>query len=283
MSIMKITEAMHIDRDIESQLHFVSSIVYASPVHYHDYFEFFLITEGKCIHKVNNSEQHLAEGALVFIRPEDVHCYDYEGSMDCSFLNIAIASAVVHESFGFLGDTFCSKKLLALPLPPYAILSPLEKDNLTSRYEKLETLSTIDKQQSKIQTRSMVIEILTQYFSNTRDSSNSFSALWLEMLLTKMQKKENFTGGLQRMYELSGRSVGHLNRVFRQHFNVTPTEYINRIRLSYVKNLIINTNLTITNISLEAGFENLSHFNHLFKKYFGMAPTALRSMAKNIE
>lgn len=271
---------MHIDRDIESQPNLVSSIKYAAPMHFHDYYEFFLIVNGKCIHRVNGGEQHLSVGALVFIRPDDIHSYDYEGNMDCSFMNVAISDAAMQDAYKYMGESFCSRELLAAKMPPYTILSPLEKDNLAGRCEKLETLATINKQQARVQTRSLIIEILSQYFSDISFNRSDSNALWLEMLLTQMQKKDNFTGGLGRMVELSGRSAGHLDRIFKQKFNVTPTGYINRIRLSYAKNLIVNTTLNIMDISMEAGFDNLSHFNHLFKRVFGITPTSLRNMSK---
>jgi AraC family cel operon transcriptional repressor len=89
-------------------------------------------------------------------------------------------------------------------------------------------------------------------------------------------KKENFTKGLNAMYQLSQRSPGHLNRVFKQLLNMTPTEYINSLRIKYAKHLLLTTRINVIDISLEAGFDNLSHFYHLFRKQMKTTPIQLR-------
>ena len=148
------------------------------------------------------------------------------------------------------------------------------------RYEKLIMLSTIDKSQSKLNLKNLIIEILVQHLSNIQSDNEKVLPLWFESLLTKMQKKENFTEGLSKMHEISGRSIGHLNRVFKQYLNTTPTEYINNLRLNYAKGLLVTTDLSGTEVCLEAGFGNLSHFYHLFKHSFKMTPLEFRDKSK---
>ncbi|SHH72406.1 helix-turn-helix domain-containing protein, partial [Clostridium grantii] len=46
----------------------------------------------------------------------------------------------------------------------------------------------------------------------------------------------------------------------------------------YAKNLLTNTNMSILDISMESGFENLSHFYHLFKKNFQVTPAKFRKI-----
>lgn len=45
------------------------------PLHTHDFYEIFLVAEGKAIHEVNGSSQLLSKGSLVYIRPSDTHYY----------------------------------------------------------------------------------------------------------------------------------------------------------------------------------------------------------------
>jgi AraC family transcriptional regulator, dual regulator of chb operon len=276
MDLYRITEIEHIDADIGVNPNFLSSIRFTSPVHCHDFYEFFLITKGQCIHRVNGVEQHLTEGTLVFIRPEDLHYYDYYEEEDCQFINIACAKQIINDAFKYLGDELSMERFLRHESPPYVTLPPLERDNLVRRYERLKLLLTIDKAQARIQVRALVLEMLTQCFLSSQNTGKKEVPLWFEALLMQMQKKENFTKGLERMYELSGRSIGHLNRVFQQYLNITPTLYINQLRLSCAKSLLLNTELTIVEVAMEAGFENLSHFYHLFRETFNATPASMR-------
>lgn len=108
------------------------------------------------------------------------------------------------------------------------------------------------------------------------DRNSSEIPLWLQEVCSAMGNKENFQKGIQAMKALSGKSHEHLCRVFKKYCNDTPTNYINEIRLNYSANLLSNTNIDILDISLESGFESLSHFYSLFKKNFGVTPLKFR-------
>jgi AraC family cel operon transcriptional repressor len=142
--------------------------------------------------------------------------------------------------------------------------------------EKIYALSSNDRDLGKILLRGILVEAL-MHLSRFHNRQENDMPLWFESLMVQMQKKENFTKGLPQMYELCGRSRGHLNRVFKQYLNTTPTGYINDLRLKYAKYLLSTTYISVIDISLEAGFDNLSHFYHLFKKNMNTAPCKYRA------
>ena len=47
---------------------------------------------------------------------------------------------------------------------------------------------------------------------------------------------------------------------------MSPTQYINELRMSYAENLLLNTDMEIVDISLEIGLDNVSYFYDLFKR-----------------
>ena len=276
MSILKYYQAALIDPELQTNPGLINSLNKAAPLHTHDYYEFFLIINGSCLHQVNGKEQYLDKGALVFIRPDDVHSYGYFGKDDCQFINIPCSREIIAATIQYLGNSLCVSRFLEAELPWVTLLSPIAVDNFILRYEKLIMLSTIDKSQAKLNLMNLIVEILVQHYSKIQHDQEKVLPLWFESLLTIMQKKENFTKGLLKMREISGRSIGHLNRVFKQYLNVTPTGYVNNLRLNYAKDLLTTTDLNATEVSLEAGFGNISHFYHLFKYSFKMPPLDFR-------
>lgn len=71
---------------------------------------------------------------------------------------------------------------------------------------------------------------------------------------------------------LSGRSVSSFRRDFRRKFGTSPKKWLTSKRLEKAKDLLATTDSNINQISLEAGFENVSHFIQLFGKAYNETP-----------
>jgi 3-methyladenine DNA glycosylase/8-oxoguanine DNA glycosylase len=68
----------------------------------------------------------------------------------------------------------------------------------------------------------------------------------------------------------------HLRRAFKAEYNVSPVQYLQTCRLLLAKNLLTDTNLSVSDAAMAAGFGSLRRFNDLFKKRYSLSPTALR-------
>ena len=101
---------------------------------------------------------------------------------------------------------------------------------------------------------------------------NETMPYWISELLEEMNDKENFIAGLPKMISLSRISQEHLTREFRKYINMTPTEFINIKRMNYAAELLLEQHMEIIDICFECGFNNLSHFYHIFKKTYSCSP-----------
>lgn len=72
--------------------------------------------------------------------------------------------------------------------------------------------------------------------------------------------------------KLSGRSLSSFNRDFRKNFNMPPQKWLKHKRLSYAQKILVEKNLSVTEVALEVGYENISHFIKSFKDQFGLTP-----------
>ena len=78
------------------------------------------------------------------------------------------------------------------------------------------------------------------------------------------------------MTELSGYSREHLSRSVKKYLNLTLSEYINSLRINWICNMLINTDVSITDLCYESGFSSLSYFYRIFKASIGMTPSDFR-------
>ena len=71
-------------------------------------------------------------------------------------------------------------------------------------------------------------------------------------------------------------SAYYFSRVFRKSIGMTFTEYLARLRVEKVKQLLLNPNKRVSEAAFEAGFQSLSQFNRVFLRVAGESPSDYR-------
>jgi AraC family transcriptional regulator len=84
---------------------------------------------------------------------------------------------------------------------------------------------------------------------------------------------------LDRVAEASGLSKYYLDRLFKLATGVSPLSYVIALRLDGAKHLLATSTRPITEIALELGFSDQSHFTNVFKRFTGVTPAAYRLSA----
>jgi transcriptional regulator GlxA family with amidase domain len=72
-------------------------------------------------------------------------------------------------------------------------------------------------------------------------------------------------------------SLRQIERLFHKYRGVTPSQYYLSLRLLHAKQLLLNTNRSVIDISIATGFETQSYFTACYRKYFGSSPRNHRS------
>ncbi|KEO72694.1 helix-turn-helix domain-containing protein [Anditalea andensis] len=75
--------------------------------------------------------------------------------------------------------------------------------------------------------------------------------------------------------KLTGRSLSTFKRDFVKIFEATPERWVQRKRLEMAHYLMAQKKKRPTDVYLEVGFENLSHFSFAFKNHYGFAPSEI--------
>ena len=83
---------------------------------------------------------------------------------------------------------------------------------------------------------------------------------------------------LDYVADLSGFSKFHFSRLFKQFTNMSYYKYLNKKRIEYAEKLLVNQELTITEVALQCGFSSLSAFIRMFKIVKECTPTEFKMM-----
>lgn len=83
-------------------------------------------------------------------------------------------------------------------------------------------------------------------------------------------------GDLEQLSERLGVTSRHLRRLFNKHLGASPLAVAHTQRLHFAKNLIDQTSLPMSDISVAAGFGSVRRFNDTFRKAYGRTPRELR-------
>jgi AraC family L-rhamnose operon regulatory protein RhaS len=78
----------------------------------------------------------------------------------------------------------------------------------------------------------------------------------------------------------TGLSRRQFTDMFRKVTGESWKQYIHRLRLEHGRKLLLETDITVTAAAFESGFDDLSYFNHAFKKAYHCSPMAIRQGSK---
>ncbi|PON10855.1 hypothetical protein C2W62_47875, partial [Candidatus Entotheonella serta] len=81
---------------------------------------------------------------------------------------------------------------------------------------------------------------------------------------------------LSKLGRVANVSPFHLSRLFRSVVGTSVYDYVLRARLATALDLMVDTKMELTAVSLDSGFSSQSHFSARFRAFFGFTPTAFR-------
>lgn len=256
------------------RFHFARKRLEAKPprvLHTHDYPECFWFERGRVMHWVNGEKATIGPGRLVFMRAPDVHGFQALGSEPCRIVNIMFHPDSAEHLVARYGSDLAGKFFWSTArLPESYPLLEAQQQTLDRLAHELQTGP-----RSLARIESFLLGVMTRVVDQTEDIA-SHAPPWLIAACQASRDPEVFRLGASGFVRAAGRAHEHVCRAARQYLGVSPSAYVNRLRMDHAARLLSGSDDSITNIALDCGLENLSHFYRMFRDRFGTTPRAYR-------
>lgn len=239
------------------------------PPHLHEALEIIIVTEGALALGIGEKLYPVEKGDVAIVFPNLIHHYQVfaEGR---NRANVIMAKSNLFANYQEKLEEMC-------------VINPvIKKEKVHSDIMKSLTSLFLTEQDNEVLKQAHMQIILTRIMEQCelveRNSVKTDDLVYKAVKYVAANYKNDFC--LDDMaYEL-GVSKYVLSRVFSGTFHTNFCQYVNGIRLNYACAYLENTKDSITEISLECGFESQRTFNRAFKKKYRMTPREYRENVK---
>ncbi len=241
-------------------------------LHNHDYWEFFVVVEGAYNHTLNGEVNVMNVNSACLLRPQvDYHGIKNIPSTKSSHLNILIRDHFMHSVCDML-DSNLYNELLSNNAP-YSLVLREDQVNRIFNYITELKIDSIYEQKRGLNSKLLVVYIIEKIL---QQHNNDEFPEWLSNLLAEINSHTHLDWQIQDLLDYTHYNHSYFTRQFKQYMKCTPVQYLTQVKMVEAQNLLLYSNKSITEIYLELGYNNLSHFNHVFKKFYLIPPSQYR-------
>ena len=241
------------------------------PLHLHPQLELYQIVHGEAIVTIHSESRTLQAGDMAVIFPNQIHSYTSLSPDTQARLMICDLSYT-----GRYTDTL----LLNAPENPFIDMSQLHP-NVSYAVQELVKEAQLQEDSSVFAPFVQLILARTiPLLKLQRNGSADHQELTYQITnYISEHFQEPLT--LTQLAQSLGISKYHLSHVFSEKIGQNFPSYLSRIRLSYACGMLADTDLSVTEIAEEAGFESQRTFFRVFQEQYGMTPLRYRHSTRN--
>ena len=253
------------------------------PIHSHEVYELNFVERANGVKRiVGDSSEVIGDYDLVLITSPDLeHVWEQHEctSDDIREVTIQFDFNMTNENI-FGRNSFMSMRKMMTEAKK-GLCFPLSA--IMKVYTQLDTLSTIKDGFYAVMQFMTILYELSKCDGARTLASSSFAKIVVEDDSRRILKVKNYISKnymdeirLATLSDMAGMSPSAFSRFFKLHTGRNLSEYIIDIRLGYASRMLVDTARSISEISFDCGFNNLSNFNRIFKKKKECSPSEFR-------
>lgn len=253
------------------------------PIHWHSELELIVIKKGRGLVSVDFRQRSVTSGDIVLIRPGQLHSIEQDGSHSMEYENIILKPHLLISDEPDLCALRFINPLMAGAIPSETFLTPSLPyyRQVSECIRQIDALCDTQPEGFQLAVKGLLFQFIFLLVSNQSPQENP--ALLQTKSLEKMKKilkyvEEHYAERItvEDMAELTYYSKSHFMKFFKAHMGTGFIEYLNNYRLSMAERLLRSSGHSVLDIAQMSGFDNLSYFNRIFKRKYGISPGKYR-------
>lgn len=246
--------------------------------HRHDnFYELLLITKGSGTYTIDFRSYPLQAGSIYFVSPGQVHTIEYsEDVYGYIFLFTAEFYQPAYPDKGLL-NSFPFFHSLTTETPPLILENPEELEALFALTLR-ESVKGLPHTENLVRSSlDLILNLcLSRYPVSAGENSKSKGRLLVRQFKELINQHYTKNHGVQEYAGMLAVTANHLNETVKQFTGITAKEHIKERMLLEAKRLLSHTELNISEIGWQLGFEDQSYFSRFFRKCTGFSPNEFR-------
>ena len=253
------------------------------PIHNHEVFELNFVEHASGVRRiVGDSSEVIDNYDLVLITSPDLeHVWEQNACKSEDIREVTIQFDMDFSDEGFMGRNPFNSMRKMLNEARKGLCFPLSA--IMKVYSHIDTLSTVKDGFYAVQQFLTILYELSKSEGARTLATSSYAKVDVESDSRRVLKVKNYINKnymeeirLNTLADLAGMSSSAFSRFFKLHTGKNLSDYIIEIRLGFASRALVDTLRSISEISFDCGFNNLSNFNRIFKKKKGCSPSEFR-------
>ena len=246
------------------------------PLHYHPEYEIIFVEKSYGIRFMGNDVSNFGDGDLMFISPDVPHFWKndkdfYQGNKDL-FVDVYVihfGKEVLNEAFfnmpefSHINNLFKNgqRGLKIKKGKDHEKISALIKETVSSKGVEQMILFLQTLEHFAISNEYELLSTLSDYSSsvNFKDTQR------INKVMNYIVQNYAAEVEIEKVAEIAGLTKSSFCRYFKSKTHKTFSQFLNEVRILNACKLLVDSNMTITQICYETGYNNISHFNRQFK------------------
>ncbi|MDF2879370.1 MAG: transcriptional regulator, AraC family [Clostridia bacterium] len=250
--------------------------------HFHSEYEIYYLLEGSRYYFIENETYLIKKGSLVLIKPHQIHKTGSSGNSYHDRILLELNDAPFTSFFSSLSHLsikeFFAEHAGVLELDETAqnYVESLLFDILEETHKKVlnyEAMVTLKLSELLLYTIRFKNEKSKLPKAATANTAKHNKVHEVAHYIAENYSKANSLDDLSRRFYVS---KCYLSRIFKEVTGFTLNEYINIHRIKQAQELLVNSNYNITEIAETLGYDSITYFERVFKKYAETSPLKYR-------